>query len=210
MIARQILTLIVILSVEHVTSLQNTTLEACTICNSLDRFISDVGGRSQDTCKNYECLRSGKMQQFIRNANKWFARDFISADTDAVYVASTNDEDFAQILTFAMLGAHLIKTVQDKDIFRENVYYFEYDVQKQTLITRKPLCAFQQSIYSALLVLSVVVILIGLSLQMIKENSTKDGQHQDGSTIDSTSQPSNNSIAFRSSVSPQVRYRLLQ
>ena len=147
------------------------------------------------------------MQQFMRNANKWFARNFITLDTGRVSIASTNDEDFAQILTFAMLGAHLIKTVQDKDIFRENVYYFEYDVQKQTLITRKPLCAFQQSIYSALLVLSVVVILIGLSLQMIKENSMKEGQHEDGSTINQRSQPSHNSIAFRS---PQVRYRLLQ
>lgn len=208
--ARQILTLIVVLSVKQVTSLQNTTLEACTICHSLDRFIADVGGRSQDTCENSQCLRSGKMQQFMRNANKWFAQNFISADTDRVYVARTNDEDFAQILTFAMLGAHLIKTVQDKDIFRENVYYFEYDIQKQTLITRKPLCAFQQSIYSALLVLSVVVILIGLSLQMIKENSLTESQHQDGSTSNQASHPPNNSIAFRSSMSSQVRYRLLQ
>lgn len=207
---RQILALIVVLCVKQVTSLQNTTLEPCTICNSLDRFISDVGGRSQDTCQNNQCLKSGKMQQFMRNANKWFAKNFISVDTDRVYVASTNDEDFAQVLTFAMLGAHLVKTVQDKDIFRESVYYFEYDVQKQTLITRKPLCAFQQSIYSALLVLSVVVILIGLSLQMIKENSQKDGQHHDGNTIDQASQPANNSIAFRSSMSPHVRYRLLQ
>ena len=45
------------------------------------------------------------------------------------------------------------------------VFLYEYDVQRQTLVLRRPLCTYQRQVYTTLLVLTTVILLAGVALR---------------------------------------------
>jgi hypothetical protein len=155
-------------------ALNSTTLQPCVVCDALDKFVDNVGGNPSTSCSPKECLSSGKLQMFQRASNSMHSHSFVTIREGVVFTSSLTDEQTAQLLVLSMLGQHLIHTVSDDEMIRGGIFYFEYDVQHQTFQIIKPLCTFQKNVYTALLILSVVVIVVGISFRMIEK---KEGAH---------------------------------
>lgn len=159
---------------KEVMSLNSTQLPPCVVCNALDKFVDNVGGSPSTSCSPKECLASGKLQMFQHASNAMLSSSFITVSHDQVSTSALTDAQTAQLLVLSMLGQHLIHTSKDDDLMRGSIYYFEYDVQHQTFKVIRPLCTFQKNVYTALLILSVVVIVVGISFRMIEKNSNAD------------------------------------
>ena len=159
---------------KDVMALNSTRIPPCVVCNALDKFVDNVGGSPSSSCSPRECLASGKLQMFQHASNALLSSSFITVRDDMVSTSSLTDEQTAQLLVLSMLGQHLIHTTEDDDLMRGSIYYFEYDVQHQTFKVIRPLCTFQKNVYTTLLILSVVVIVVGISFRMIEKNSNAE------------------------------------
>ena len=69
------------------------------------------------------------------------------------------------MLVYSFLGRHLAEQHGVNDVTMSTVFLYEYDVQRQTLVLRRPLCTYQRQVYTTLLVLTTVILLAGVALR---------------------------------------------
>ena len=134
----------------------------------LDASIRNVGGSEAGACVPDVCMKSGKMELFLREARGMLGDSTLErrgADPSLLALNWTDTDVVTNVLVYALLGRHLIEQHQAQDVTAGTVFLYEYDVQRQTLVLRRPLCAYQRQVYSTLLVLTTVILLAGVALR---------------------------------------------
>ena len=143
-------------------------ISVCAVCEALDLNIQDVGGSSLKTCDPDLCLKSGKMQLFLRETRSMIGNstlNIIENDPSFLELALHDSNAMRQMLVYSFLGRHLAEQHGVKDVTMSTVFLYEYDVQRQTLVLRRPLCTYQRQVYTTLLVLTTVILLAGVALR---------------------------------------------
>ena len=154
-----------------VTQLTLTTqyeISVCAVCEALDLNIQDVGGSSFKACEPDLCLKSGKMELFLRETRSMIGNstlNVINDDPSFLKLALHDSDAMRQILVYSFLGRHLAEQHGAVDITMGTIFLYEYDVQRQTLVLRRPLCVYQRQVYTTLLVLTTVILLAGVALR---------------------------------------------
>lgn len=147
----------------------------CSICNTLDRLILDVGvSKTPAQCHASECALRGKFRLFVREIGHMSVD--AAASNDAVHV-SMSEEALSQVLVYAMIGRHFTAAKTKRDSLDWNVAELHYDVNTQTISVSRPMCVFEKSVYSILLVSSVVIVLTSMvlrRLQSYEETPTRE------------------------------------
>jgi hypothetical protein len=143
-------------------------ISICNVCEMLDASIQNVGGSEAGACVPDVCMKSGKMELFLREAGGMLGNSTLErrgADPSLLALNWTDTDVVTNVLVYALLGRHLIEQHQAQDVTTGTVFLYEYDVQRQTLVLRRPLCAYQRQVYSTLLVLTTVILLAGVALR---------------------------------------------
>ena len=202
-----------------VTQLTLTTqyeISVCAVCEALDLNIQDVGGSSFKACEPDLCLKSGKMELFLRETRSMIGNstlNVIKDDPSFLELALHDSDAMRQMLVYSFLGRHLAEQQGVKDVTMSTVFLYEYDVQRQTLVLRRPLCAYQRQVYTTLLVLTTVILLAGVALRA--REKTLEAEHAD-TTPSAPPHNSNDAMGsysqapqWRMPIGSSVRYRTL-
>ena len=168
----------------------NATIPACVFCRTLDKYIDNVGATvSQSDCTDISCITSNKFLHFQTHTQTLLGTSFLESSGSELVLADMTHEQLSDLLVFALLGRHLVNTVQDHSVMQSTVYYYVYDIQHKTLQIRHPLCVVQKPIYTALLISSIAIIILGiltrvyrLDQQQTVVEGPQDGILQNNST----------------------------
>jgi len=155
------------------------------------------------------------MRLFLRETRSMFVNSTLEADGDDLWVDLHDADVLNDLLVFSLLGRHLAEEVGATDVTRGTVFLYEYDIQKQTMVLRRPLCVYQRDIYGVLLVLTTVILLAGVALRVNEKRRESAGvpmvwsaTKQNG-LFGSTSDAGEASFTLRLPGSTGVRYRAL-
>ena len=189
-------------------------ISVCAVCEALDLNIQDVGGSSFKACEPELCLKSGKMELFLRETRSMIGNstlNVIKDDPSFLKLALHDSDAMREMLVYSFLGRHLAEQHGAADVTMSTIFLYEYDVQRQTLVLRRPLCAYQRQVYTTLLVLTTVILLAGVALRA-REKSL-EAEHADTGASASPYHTQQGSASqapqWRMPIGSGVRYRTL-
>ena len=156
-------------------------IELCDFCKALDIYIPDVGGTKTTTsasgvCDVGKCIKSTKFALAL-NASKTM-RNHIEVDHEAqkLLIETSTSMREARLLVFEFLGRQvvsdfgsLLNEALSNDRLVDMPAIFIYNALSGMLEIQYPSCRYEKSIYSTLLVVSVVIILLGIVLQFLQK-----------------------------------------
>ena len=191
-------------------------ISVCAVCEALDLNIQDVGGSSFKACEPELCLKSGKMELFLRETRSMIGNstlNVIKDDPSFLKLALHDSDAMREMLVYSFLGRHLAEQHGAADVTMGTIFLYEYDVQRQTLVLRRPLCAYQRQVYTTLLVLTTVILLAGVALRAREKALEAEAADTKFSALpyDSSHQMGSASQApqWRMPIGSGVRYRTL-
>ena len=197
-----------------VTQLTLTTqyeISVCAVCEALDLNIQDVGGSSFKACEPELCLKSGKMELFLRETRSMIGNstlNVIKDDPSFLKLALHDSDAMRQMLVYSFLGRHLAEQHGAADVTMGTIFLYEYDVQRQTLVLRRPLCAYQRQVYTTLLVLTTVILLAGVALRA-REKTLEAENADTGPSAPQLGDLHSRAPQWRMPIGSGIRYRTL-
>lgn len=156
-------------------------IDLCDFCKALDTYIPDVGGTKTTTsasgaCDVSKCVQSTKFALAL-NASKTM-RHAIEVDeaTSKLVIETSTSMREARLLVFEFLGRQVVSefgSLLSEALSSEGLVdmpaIFTYNALSGMLEIQYPSCRYEKSIYSTLLVVSVVIILLGIVLQFLQK-----------------------------------------
>ena len=156
-------------------------IELCDFCKALDTYIPDVGGTKTTTsasgaCDVSKCIQSTKFELAL-NASKTMRHSIeVNEDAKKLIVETSTSMREAQLLVFEFLGRQVVSdfgSLLNEALSSEGLVdmpaIFTYNALSGLLEIQYPSCRYEKSIYSTLLVVSVVIILLGIVLQFLQK-----------------------------------------
>lgn len=156
-------------------------IELCDFCKALDTYIPDVGGTKTTTsasggCDVSKCIQSTKFALAL-NASKTMRHSIeVNGDAEKLIVETSTSMREAQLLVFEFLGRQVVSdfgSLLSEALSSEGLVdmpaIFTYNALSGMLEIQYPSCRYEKSIYSTLLVVSVVIILLGIVLQFLQK-----------------------------------------
>lgn len=142
---------------------QSIVVPVCILCQSFATNIQDIGVNEYKfaNCQPQECMRSGKFNLMHQEIKSLF--DETEIINDEMHIQTSKNESWAEMFTYNIIG----KTLMHQDNNQKDVLYYQYDVAKQILVTKYPMCVFEKQIYTMLLVITIVIILAALTIGII-------------------------------------------
>lgn len=147
----------------------NLQVRVCDLCEILDDTIQDVGTSvKNEKCYFSDCLKRNKLN-ILLDQSDLFSNNFTKQNEDVFFHMNSNH--VAKLFVYAFIARQFIE-IDSSKTFDNLGEIIRYDIQKQTIIKKKPVCAFEKQIYSLLLIITVVTILISYAMQIVKQNKT--------------------------------------
>jgi len=156
-------------------------IELCDFCKALDTYIPDVGGTKTTTsasgaCDVSKCIQSTKFELAL-NASKTMRHSIeVNGVAEKLIVETSTSMREAQLLVFEFLGRQVVSdfgSLLNEALSSEGLVdmpaIFTYNALSGLLEIQYPSCRYEKSIYSTLLVVSVVIILLGIVLQFLQK-----------------------------------------
>ena len=156
-------------------------IELCDFCKALDTYIPDVGGTKTTTsasgaCDVSKCIQSTKFELAL-NASKTMRHSIeVNEDAKKLIIETSTSMREAQLLVFEFLGRQVVSdfgSLLNEALSSEGLVdmpaIFTYNALSGLLEIQYPSCRYEKSIYSTLLVVSVVIILLGIVLQFLQK-----------------------------------------
>ena len=159
----------------------NFEIDLCDFCKALDTYIPDIGGTKTTTsasgaCDVSKCIQSTKFALAL-NASKTMRNSIeVNEDTSKLEIETSTSVREARLLVYEFLGRQVVSefgSLLSEALSSEGLVdmpaIFTYNALSGMLEIQYPSCRYEKSIYSTLLVVSVVIILLGIVLQFLQK-----------------------------------------
>ena len=173
-------------------------LSCCAVYQAFDAFVASATG-DKSVCNSENDCENSRLQFLVRRLNQ-LHKDFVTV-TDSELIMHVDDNTVLANLLVSRVLAQYVSNAGDTD--PENVH-FQFEESTHTLKEVFASCVFQKELYTALLVVSVILLIMCLVTQLhVTEQQMKEKQAQ-------TEQGKNeaDSVAMPPKRGVNLRYRL--
>ena len=176
-LTQSLLMVLCVCNVLTATSASQIQVRCCDVWAELGKYTVEKTGSQLNAarCEQHSalCADINLVQRFVTHSNAALDGILRFNPEDAEFSLNVNNVTDSTAMLRVLVWAFIGRTISRPDMNYDGLKhtYLEYDIQKDTLQVRTPSCEFHKSIYTAMVLVSISLLMFLIAVQVVDNHT---------------------------------------